>query len=263
MHPDAYHLLNEQPLPLYDTQKKIAILHSAKSGSLLTLEWFLAQTGQLEYAQSRHKWLHNYRTKELDVDPKYKENFHSIIDDAYTIIRVVRNPFARTVSAFLHCMQRMHRKPQLLPPVLQEKHNSTLSFREFVHGLQTVDITNTESHYRLQAKRIEYKGVLSPTYIVTLENAYSDFRHVETILQLPHVELSHASKSDHRHTYIPELRLFWGDKQLNRHSPNVFPQYPYFYDAELEEIVTGLYAEDFSRYNYATMLPPVSLATLC
>ncbi|MCA9370488.1 MAG: sulfotransferase family 2 domain-containing protein [Candidatus Peregrinibacteria bacterium] len=248
------HKIEEPPFPLCSQALKLCIVYSAKSGSLYALEWFLRQHNLYEGAHKSYSWLHRYRTNILENDEAYLNALRNVTQETHTIIRVVRDPFARAVSSFLHCIRHIERKPEMLPLPLQNGLGTTLTFRQFMHALLEIDLKTCNAHYRVQTREVERSGVLAPDILIRVEEIEEGFRTVENILGLPHMTIDHAPTSRHRNTYRSSVPgQCAADIQISRDilKHHGSPWYTDFYDQELISMVQDLYQEDFIRFGYS------------
>ena len=91
--------LNQQfrqskPRPLLDSEQKIALFFSAKSGCTFMVKWFFYQIGKLEEALNHsNKIIHHYRMDVFYPSAEYKNSMKDFLEnpDKYVKIKAVRN----------------------------------------------------------------------------------------------------------------------------------------------------------------------------
>lgn len=124
---------------------------SAKVGSTFITKWFFEQTGKLDEAMKFSDWIHHYRIKVYYKSPQYKQDLKHALSKQVKMIKLVRCPFQRAVSAYFHCLRHEFFYKEL-SDFLGEAFNNdrVFIFEEFVTYLDTLDITKCNPHFRLQ-----------------------------------------------------------------------------------------------------------------
>jgi len=95
-------------LPLCHKDFPIIVSWSPKSGCTTLLKWFLAQNNLLEEANHYSDWVHDYRETKFCFGRRYKELCMRYFTETPTtkhIIKVIRDPFKRAVSSYLHLLR--------------------------------------------------------------------------------------------------------------------------------------------------------------
>jgi len=250
-------ILSQDPGPLYSDAHKIALFFSAKSGCTFAVKWFFFQTGFLEVAKFYSDWIHDFRINVFYESFGYKRSLHKVTNDDTKIIKVVRNPYSRAVSSYLHAIRYGYADIGLSAFFGRDiDRNHGLSFREYISYLEKVNLRKCNVHHRLQIHPAEIRGIVKPNYIVKLENSFEDFNKIEEELNLKSSSSINLRVSKHD-TNRQEEFIFCGDKKFfrNQENPN-FPTSKNFYDQELSERVLQLYKIDFEQYNYDTNMIP-------
>jgi hypothetical protein len=243
------------PPILYDNKRKIALLWSAKAGCTFATKWFFFQMNLLDAAFYYDPWIHYYKDNVYYHSSGYKRNLSSLWNDEYTVIKIVRDPFARAVGSYLAALVFLNSDT----PVLRNakafvkneiaEGNNLLSFRKFINKLTTFDISQGNIHWREQWHFLEKNNILKPDYIIKLENAESSLEKVERELKLKSSNLSLFRESPHN-TKKTERSEFCGDMDFHFDPEMGYPDYTYFYDDELIQIVRSIYRNDFNAYDY-------------
>ena len=243
---------------LFLENKDIAILWSAKSGCTLAVKWFFYQRGELETAQDYSPWIHDYRIQVYRQSNAYKMGVHRAEYGKMRYVRFVRNPFSRAVSSYLHMVRTVgndefHRPfNEFLGRDIEKDSNAT--FREFVDFLSDIDVQDCDIHYRQQAHQIEVNKLIDVDCVVHLENIERELVAVTRRYGLKPSSVSELSSSHHNTRRSVVRDSFVGDIPHHRTEEDVYPDYRDFYDSELIERITDIYANDFGRYGYGLAL---------
>jgi len=245
-------LVKLPPVPLISKELRLALLFSAKSGCTFAVKWFFEQMGLLTAAQHYDPWIHRYREKVFNESTTYRLEFMHLLDETTRVLRVVREPYSRCVSSFLHAVRYGYEDDDLgrfLGRRIDRKNG--FSFREWIDYLESIDLRRCDVHHRLQAHELELLGVVIPDRIVRLEDGRDEFRRVEEEWGLRSVDLDKFRSSIH-HTERASQAEFSGDQRfaMTPQDKGGIPPTAAFYDDELRTRVAALYAEDFRRYGY-------------
>ena len=245
-------------IPIYDADRKLVLMWSAKAGCTTAIKWFFQMMGLLDAALYYHPWIHVFRNQVYYKSQGFKKNVADILKGDYTFIKVVRDPFPRAVSSYVHVMKHKHEHKGLRKAIAKRKANDSYSFREFVKYLQITGVEHCEIHHRQQIHPLELKGLVEVDYLVKVESFEEDIRNVEKSLGIPASDFAKLSKSSH-HTKriqsplgesVADIR-FYIDKKARR--PEL-PVYEMFYTHEIVDAVYDVYRKDFEAYNYARSL---------
>lgn len=252
----ATHLL-ENPRPLIHADEKLVVFWSGKSACTSVLRWTFHRMNLLT-AADYFGWIHQFRTKVYYESRRYKRVVERYDQDKYRHIRVVRDPFARTVSAYLHSLEQGYERERIANYLMIDR---PYSFAEFVGYLRTVDLDAHNIHFSRQSTAAERAGDLVLDHVVRIEDGLFDrLQDVECALGLDVTDFDSVRiQSKHQNDYTAAA-TFVGD---TKHAPGSrvnAPAYQWFYNDELVALVARLYASDFERYGYATRLAPAGLA---
>jgi hypothetical protein len=235
--------------PLIYPEKKLCLFFSAKSGCTFATKWFFYQQGLLDQALAYNKFVHEYRRHIYVKSEIYKNELKHVLSDDYIRIKLVRSPYTRAVSSYIHAIKSNHVDTEIstfLNRPLTEK--CRFSFEEFISFLEKTGVIFCNPHNRIQALPEELQNKLSFSYIIKLENAMHEFKKLETKLNLKKADLESLSKSFHHRIKLPSNE-YNGNKHLGR-LDNTFYAYESFYNDTLKDKVMKLYSSDFTQYQY-------------
>ena len=256
MKPLKQNILKAQPRILINTDKKFVVFWSAKSGSTFILKWFLFHVGLLEQAKKHSSWIHDYR-QVLYHSEKYLKTLNQPLENwrEFRTLKLVRNPFPRAVSSYIHCLYMI--KTNIESAILlmtrngSEKLKEKYSFAEFIERLEEVDIMKCNMHWRSQIHRAETGKNFKIKFLVKLENAHNRLPKIENRLNLKTSNLSLFSKSIH-HNRVKEASSseFIGNIPFDDSVRLDTPSYGNFYNKILKQKIVKIYLKDFEQYNY-------------
>lgn len=246
-------ILQQKSRPLFSQDIHLALFWSAKAGCTFATKWFFYQSGLLEAAYLYSRWIHRYRLEVYYKSPEYELNLEKILDPETRIIKVVRNPYSRAVSSYIHAVRYSYEN-QKLSKFLKREINSIngFSFSEFLEYLESLDLKNCNGHHQIQLHAAEYEGLVKPNYIIHLEESKELIPEIELKLGLARSEFKEIINSKH-HSLREESNIFCGDFQFSqsREDKNKsFPKTRFFYNKELRDKVFQLYRLDFDAYQY-------------
>lgn len=246
----AGHLL-ENPKPLVNADERLVVFWSGKSACTATLRWTFHRMGLLP-AADYFGWIHQFRTKVYYESRRYKRVVNRYEQTKYRHIRVVRDPFARTVSAYLHSLEQGYERAAIAAFLQIDR---PYSFREFVGYLRTVDLRHHNIHFTLQSSAAERDGSLTLDHVVRVEDGlWNRLNEVELALGLEPTDFASAElQSKHRSDYSAAA-AFIGDTKFAPGERVTAPEFRWFYDRALEAEVVRLYRSDFDLYGYSTTL---------
>ena len=236
--------------PLIHPQKKLCLFFSQKSGCTFATNWFFDQLGILEDARNYSTWVHHYRFDVYYKKQEYLQLITRVLGDEYKRVKLVRSPYSRAVSSFIHAVKSNYLKDELsefLDRPVDREHGFT--FSEWVHFIDTTGVRKCNPHHRQQTERREENGTLDFHAIIRLENSYDEFRRLEQEYGLKASDLDVLSKSEHHRNREPE-EGFCGDR-MHTQLDNTFNEYHAYYDDALKHMVAEIYHRDFSNYGYS------------
>ncbi len=154
----------------------------------------LFQEGLLDEAEAYAPWIHQYRQQVYCKRPGYTRSLRSIPELGPRTIKFVRDPFDRTVGAYLAFAQQAYRLASSQHEPMLRAIGSHLgrrvgegdlfSFREFVSFLGSQDLGSANIHVRRQVHPCEIDGELPEMTVVKIEDAQSVMPPLEISLGL-------------------------------------------------------------------------------
>jgi hypothetical protein len=250
-----------RPMPLHHRHIPFAVAWTPKAGCTSLTKWFLFQTGKLEEALSYADWIHRYRGEVFEARRGYgAELFAIAATRSKPIFKLVRNPYDRTVSSFLHVLD-ISGKGQLRSgrPIsdfiaaisTESRTGMAMSFRRYLEGLKVADFTEHKinRHIDPQYRQGEEHIV---TRIIKLENFEGEIRALEREFALSPSPLEIITHSVHHRKKRSGPLTNLADEPLE---PTSFfreevPTYESFYNENTRGLVQELYCNDFAHYGY-------------
>ena len=236
-------------LPLIYPEKKICLFINEKSGCTFATKWLFFQLGILDEALEYDKWIHRYRYDIYYRTDNYRLNFLSVYSNQYTRLKLVRSPYQRAVSSYIHALRTSY-DIQELSRFLGRKidNNNTFTFEEFVAYLEKTGVRNCNPHHRMQTEKAELSGSLKIDRIIRLEDSITEFQQLEEKYGLQSSDLGSLSQSHHHHKRIQNVE-YCGNRIFPKREKD-FSQYQSFYNDAMKEKIAAIYAHDFKQYNY-------------
>jgi hypothetical protein len=189
-------------LPLMRECFPVVCCWSAKAGCTTVLKWFLQHNGLLEQAMQHGAWLHDFRVQRLE-EPGYERRCRRAVrSDAFHVIKVIRDPAKRAVSAYLHYLR--YASPQWIGTNALTEWKAAnglggqqgVSFEQFLEFALDLQRSgqSPDPHVRPQ-----YNGVWDPHVdaYIPLENIEAVLEETERLCGLPHVDVRSLSESQH------------------------------------------------------------------
>lgn len=190
-------------LPLAREGFPVVCCWSPKAGCSTVLKWFLQHNGELEEALSYSPWIHNYRIDRLFQEPGYEQLCRRAVrSDRFRVIKVIRDPAQRVVSAYLHYLRVAQQDWQGSNMLATWKTEHGLgsqegcSFRQFLQFIRDIDEFGSlwDPHLRPQYDRSWDPHVDA---LIPLENLAVGLAETERLCGLPHVDIQSLSESAH------------------------------------------------------------------
>lgn len=248
-------VLNAPPKVLITDQSKLMVIWSAKSGSVYATKWFYFQNHMLKRALQKSGWIHDFRM-EYQKSDNYKKGIKNFKNDptAFKVIKIVREPYTRAVSSFLHLLKFLHFERQYAVDFISNngklKTKAQYSFKEFLDILIQNDINNINMHWSSQIHALELNNIVQPN-IVKLENSQEEIAALEIELNLRKSNFEFLTKSKHHIKSKPNfVKENYAYEQLDWSKADTLPNYKSFYNEETKKLVAEIYQKDFERYKY-------------
>lgn len=233
-----------------DKNKIIFYLHQ-KCGNTSFLKMIFENLGILELALSYDKyrkqpieygvgWPHYYRYSVYNIENRVTVD--NIISGEYKLIKIVRNPYKRIVSSYLH-VSKVNKE-------LLNKHfkNDNLSFYEFLLILKNKNLKSIDLHIDEQICLFEKENMIYFDEIIKIEELKDKINYLNDKYNL---NMSFFYETIHKQEIKQnKINNFIGKHKYDQYKNSV-PEYKYFYNDEIREIVYELFKDDINYYNYS------------
>lgn len=236
-------------LPLICPETKICLFVNEKAGCTFATKWLFFHLGILDEALEYDNWIHKYRYDIYYKSDSYRLNFLSIFSRRYTRIKLVRSPYQRAVSSYIHAIRTSYANRELSEFLGREiDETDTFTFEDYLAYLEKTGVRRCNPHHRIQAEKAELSGSLKIDRLIRLEESTEEFRRIEDEFGLQPSDLESLSQSAHHRNRI-DSEEYCGNRKFGKREKK-FSQYQSFYNDNLKEKVANLYACDFKQYNY-------------
>lgn len=231
---------------LIDKKHNVIMDWTPKSGCTIATKMFFQSMGLLDEAMAHHHWVHRYRQEVFYKN--HAMSLEDLVDQNNFLFKVVRNPYTRVVSSYLHICKNGHNSPEIQA---KGKGNfvdyASVSFADFVDELARINIKyDCNPHCRVQVKNYERAELRQP-FVCKLETLCDDMKAVNarcsTQFNVENITSHHHVKKDDGGGNFCG-RTAWGIFS------DVSPDYKFFYDKAIFNKVTRLYKDDIEHYNY-------------
>jgi hypothetical protein len=220
---------------LIDREHRIIMDWSAKAGCTVAVKMFFRYMGLLNEALEYSPWVHEYR-RDVFYETHSVER-HDLDDPSYFKFKVVRNPYDRATSIYLHAMRY---------DMIQG--SPDWSFRQFVIALglsgQLDDI-----HFAPQVQHYELKRPGLFNAIVKLESFADDIAEVNRQSGAS-FSLEGLLHSPHHIPRVGDCRECVADVPWSALKERPIPIWIAFYTDDLKRAVVGQFENDFRLYRY-------------
>lgn len=212
-----------------NTTEKICFTFSPRGGCSVAFQHFLDLSNLLADGLNFNNFIHEYRVSIYDPNTTVL-NINDLIEQKYTFIKFVINPYLRAVSIFYS----------------QTSHN--LSFRSYLKDLinNNTSYLNDNDIFHLHNQYIKGEEKIITKYICVNEN--------ETYT----IQLSNGEKylidltkfNSNHHIFRNNINKFVGDVPRKEIILDMPINYKYFYDEEIKTLVETYYKDDLINYNF-------------
>ncbi|WP_119301309.1 sulfotransferase family 2 domain-containing protein [Dongia deserti] len=232
----------------------LAIMWSNKAACTTVMKWVFLHNGLLAESLAHGRWVHRYRLRQYQKSERYLSRLEDFGHGKLAVVKVVRNPFERTVSSYIHAY-RMGYEDGAVSEVVQRPLNRQhrFSFREFVTFLERINLRTCNPHHRVQVTPVERRPLfrVRPRQIIKIEQGLEKaLNDLERSVGLPATDLTDQVFASEHHTQ--RVSQHGPAADLTQFSRDGLPPTNAFYDDDLRRRVARLYAEDFRCYGYST-----------
>lgn len=252
--------------PLHAPGFPLVLLFSEKAGCTSLAKWFLFQVGKLDAASAFNASVHEYRKQVLYRQPGYGwQGLWLVAARRKPIVKMVRNPYDRAVSSFLHTLRRAgsrHPKPWASRLVADARAHAgkptadppALSFADFArfvvsNGTERGQINGhvARQHLPGEARYIDR--------FVRLERFAEEMRHIELEYDLAASPLETIATSKHHRSGLQQPSAGGGcaaehEITAAQAQTGPVPAYETLYSDECRHLVLSGFAADFEAYGY-------------
>jgi hypothetical protein len=234
-----------------DEKNKLIFYIHQKSGCTSFLKMIFQNLGILDLALSYDKyraqpiqknngWPHYYRYQVYQFENKILPN--DLISGEYKLIKLVRNPYSRIVSSYLHILKV---NKSLLKDYCDI--NNDLSFYDFLNLIKNNNILNIDLHLDTQICDFEKNNLLKFDDIIKLEELNDSIIYLNNKYNI-NLEYIHEKIHKTKTNYLNKQMC--GYIKYNILKDNI-PSYKNFYDDNnIKKIVDKLFYDDIQYYNY-------------
>jgi len=233
-----------------NSSKKLTLIYTQKAACSIALKTFLDYIG---FKYDRTKWIHN----------EVKKYGHCPHNSAFTLFQVVRNPYTRAVSSYLHALRfdlgNARRKHLSFYQFLKTLHrrinliyngHCSIQFQKEVPHILKIETIESDINFFFQKtginlilnKNIDCIGANTKPYhhhvihSVQNENAEPQFRGKNFYFEL----IDCLTALNRVNVITPEVA----------ETPSPINSYADFYDEEIKNMVTNLYKKDIEYFGY-------------
>lgn len=261
-------LLDTRPRPLFNPGERLVSLWAPKAACTVVLVWHLSRIGALRAAFDYHAWPHRYRTDVMERGRLQRDSLNHFQPKDYVVVRFVRDPFKRAVSAYRHALRyHLMPKPGGFPVNLIRRHrldaDRGYSFVTFLETVAEWPFRALDIHLRPQMHPIE--SLLTPDVVVNADagSLTDQINALETALGLTPTDfpalswLHHDARRRHARSGDSMARLERGEaaERVFRcaDTKGEWPSYDAFRSPRAEALVRAVYACDVAAYG---LVPP-------
>ena len=212
-------------------KNKICITFSPRGGCSISFQQYLDLVGLLKDGLDYNPFIHPYRC-DIFIPNIEHININNLIQQQYTFIKFIMNPYIRAVSIFR----------------AQSSHN--LSFRQYLEQLinNKVDYFDENDHYHYHQKYIDGEENIITKYIKIDKNETFPITLFDGTIYTLDVN---KYNSCHHGIKNNDNKTFCGDLPKDIVNTNLPKSYKYFYDEEIKMMVDTYYKQDIEKYDYS------------
>jgi hypothetical protein len=245
-----------------NNEKKILMDWTPKADSSNAVAMFMHDMG-FKFGVQYHRFSHTFHHDHF-VDKCGTKTACMYLDPTWFRFKVVRNPYSRAVSSYLHCLRHLHFRPEQFFKTAEEYEE--LSFLSFLKWIKSLKDFNEycDGHFQRQSYFYEIdcyeKGVPLFHEIVPVENSSLPLQRINAKLGT-HYELVNNtyslqfSNKWHAVTKSEAVQEFVGTKAYKQIKAAIPRSYSLFYNQHIKDLVKEIYYQDIFLYNYSFPFP--------
>lgn len=241
--------------PLVDKINKFIVFWTPRVACTSLKTWFFKQIGLEKKVEAFSGTVHNFMKMVYEKKGKNERIDQKVLDN-YLKVAVVRNPYKRALSSYMHQVDKPHfikRYNSIMGTHL--KNGKTVTFRQFAAYLHKIDTHHVHCHYLPQTLNNFWEGQKALDLVLRMENLSDDIHYLENLSQLPNISIPHLHDSK-KAVYKPgenfaDLDLFELQKKFtDAEGDFVIPHILNFYDDEIKKHVGSYYRRDLNVLGY-------------
>jgi hypothetical protein len=193
-----------------------------------------------------NEWIHHYRIQCYQNKNHYKKKVkQKILYSKKERVKLVRNPYKRAVSSFLHLVNYPVLKKEIGLSVYEG-----ITFTQFLYRLDSIGVSlgQINPHFAEQYRKGEELFINQHIYLETFTD---HIRDIENKYRLKPSPLERLTKSHHHAQDKMSTKGNFANFKFTKETlDQVVPDYSSFYNEETTELVNKLYKNDFKAYGY-------------
>ncbi len=241
---------------LINCDKRLMVIWSAKSACTTVYAWFAQVSGFADELPAIHASPQKHRTTIYYFSELYRRSLAAPLGE-YRTLRVIRDPYARTVSLYRYALLHAYADPYLAEFSAGKLSRTTgFSFQQFLDLLSSIDLSAANVHFRPQFNPIERIHKPDVTINVSKSDLLQQLNAVAHEWSLPDTDfdsLDWLVKFEHsrRAKEMPIEGSSLDHKVFNRDAARgklPFPGYDQLLTPNARARIESLYGVDFQAY---------------
>ena len=243
---------------LVDSKNRILLDWTPKAACTMSVKMFMDHMGIREH-EHYEGWVHELKTQ-IYYHKCGRANVCTYENPTWYKFKIVRNPYDRAVSSYLHTMKTPHAvdEAKLLKHIPSARTKDDVTFEKFVFAMDYTrarDPLLINGHIRKQALDAEYILFQQGKPYLKLFNRIVKLESMAEDMKLVNYETGMNFSTDFKsHHYYPRNEgetHFVGNWTWTQLQKNVPANYGHFYNNATREQVAHLFQQDLELYNYS------------